>query len=78
MANYESKILKRKVLDKELRLKVSQNEMSGRIFVEFSTENGNMVVQKSFQDTYEGKLEAESFQKSMKNIRDFKKYLGIK
>lgn len=78
MPSYENKILKKKKLDKELNLKITQNEMSGRIFVEFSTESGKMVVQKSFQDNYEGQKEAEAFQKSMKNMRDFKKYLGIK
>lgn len=78
MANFENKILKKKKLDKELTLKVTQNEMSGRIFVEFASETGKMVLQKSFQNTYEGKKEADSFQKSIKSISDLKKYFGLK
>ena len=77
MANFENKILKRKVLDKELKLVVSQNEMSGRIFVDFKSEDGKLVLQKSFQNTYEGKKEAEAFQKSIRSIADLKKYFGL-
>lgn len=77
MTNFENKVLKNKKLDKELTLKITQNEMSGRIFVEFSTESGKMVLQKSFQDTYEGKKEAQSFSKSIRSISDLKKYFGL-
>lgn len=78
MANFENKILKNKKLDKDLTLKVTQNGMSGRIFVEFISETSRMVLQKSFQNTYEGKKEAESFQKSIKSIGDLRSYFGIK
>ena len=37
MANFENKILREKPLGKAAKLKISQNEMSGRIFVEFSS-----------------------------------------
>jgi hypothetical protein len=77
MVNYDSKVLKKKKIDKELNLKVTQNEMSGRIFVEFSSEDGKLVTQKSFQNTFEGKKEAEAFQKRFKSLNDLKKYFGI-
>lgn len=77
MANFEVKILKKKKLDKELNIKVTQNEMSGRIFVEFSSEDGKLVLQKSFQNTYEGTKEAEQFQKNIKSIKDLRKYFGL-
>jgi hypothetical protein len=73
-----TKILKNKKLDKELTLKMSQNLMSGRIFVEFASENGRMVLQKSFQNTYDGNKEAHEFSKKFKSIKDLKKYFGIK
>lgn len=77
MANYDSKVLKKKKIDKELNLKVTQNEMSGRIFVEFSSEDGKLVTQKSFQNTYDGKKESDAFQKRFKSINDLKKYFGL-
>lgn len=77
MANCDNKVLKKKKIDKELNLKVTQNEMSGRIFVEFASEDGKLVIQKSFQNTYDGKKDAEGFQKKFKSLNDLKKYFGI-
>jgi hypothetical protein len=77
MANFENKILKKKRLDKETNLKISQNEMSGRIFVEFSSESAKLVLQKSFQNTYEGNKEAQQFAKTIKNIDGLRKYFGL-
>ena len=77
MANYDSKVLKSKKIDKELTLKVTQNGTGGRIFVEFSSEDGKLVTQKSFQDTYDGKKDCELFQKRFKSINDLKKYFGM-
>jgi hypothetical protein len=77
MANFENKILKKKKLGKEVTLKISQNEMSGRIFVEFSSEDGKLVVQKSFQNTYEGNKEAQSFSKTIKNMDGLRKHFGL-
>lgn len=73
----EVKVLEKKKLGKELALKVSLNEMSSRILVEFLSNDGKMVLQKSFQNTYEGKKESESFSKSIKSLTDLKKYFGI-
>lgn len=79
MKNFlENKVIRNKKLDKETVLKVSKNEAGGRIFVEFSTIAGKFVVQKSFQDTVEGREEAKEFSKRIKNIRDLKKYFGVK
>lgn len=78
MANFENKILKKKKLDKEATLKISQNDMSSRIFVEFSSEDGKLVLQKSFQNTYEGTVESQAFAKSIKSIDDLKRYFGLK
>jgi hypothetical protein len=75
---FESKVIKQKKLDKECSLKVSKNEMCARIFVEFSTTDGKFVIQKSFQDTFEGQEKAKEFQNSIKNIKDLRKYLGVK
>jgi hypothetical protein len=72
-----TKVLKNKKLDKEASLKITQNTMSGRIFVEFSSESAKLVLQKSFQNTYEGNKEAQAFSKSIKSIKDLRKYFGL-
>lgn len=72
-----NKVLKNKKLDEQSNLKVTQNEMSGRIFVEFSSEDGKLVLQKSFQGTLEGKKDAERFSKTIKSIESLRKYFGI-
>lgn len=78
MSNFENKIIKKKKIDKELNLKVTQNNASERIFVEFSSENGKLVLQKSFQKNHKGTEEALEFQDSIKSIADLKKYFGLK
>jgi len=75
MSQLDIKVLKKKKLDKELNLKVTKNDATERIFVEFSSKDGKLVVQRSFQDTYYGRLEAEKFEESMKTIEDFQLYL---
>lgn len=72
-----TKVLKNKKLDKELTLKMTQNLMSGRIFVEFSSESAKLVLQKSFQDTYEGNKAAQEFSKTIKSLKDLRKYFGL-
>lgn len=77
MANFESKILKKKKLDKDVSLLVTQNRMSGRIFVEFSSETSKLKLQKSFQNTIAGTQEAKLFQESIKSIADLRRYFGL-
>jgi hypothetical protein len=73
-----NKVIKKKSMNKELTLKVSKNEDNARIFVEFSSEDGKLVLQKSFQDTISGREDAEEFQKSIKTLKDLRKYFGLK
>jgi hypothetical protein len=72
------KLLKEKKIGKELTLKISQNLMSGRIFVEFNSTNPKLTLQKNFQNTIEGKYKSEEFSKSIKSLEQFKEYFGIK
>lgn len=72
------KLLKEKKIDKEITLKVSQNLMSGRIFVEFSSLNPKLTLQKNFENSLEGKTKSEEFSKSIKSLSQFKQYFGIK
>ena len=74
---FYNKVLKKKKLDSEASLRVTQNENSGRIFVDFYSEDGRLKVQKSFQDTLAGRTDAEKFQKKIKSIKDLRKYLGL-
>lgn len=72
----ETKILKEKKLDKErLNLKISRNEASERIFVEFSSQDGKLVLQRSFQDTYHGREEAKTFEKKFKSLDSLQTHL---
>ena len=73
----EHKVIKQKKLEKELNLKISEDVYGGRIYVEFSTDNKKMVLQRSFQNTYFGQLESVEFSKSIKNVKDLEKRLGF-
>lgn len=75
--NTDFKLIKEKKVDKETILKVSKNIMSGRIFVEFTSQNPNIVLQKSFQDSVHGKLESEKFAKSITSTAQLRQYFGI-
>jgi hypothetical protein len=75
---FQNKITKTKKLGKEAFLQVSINEISKRIFVDFSSVDGKIKVQKTFQNNFEGKKEAKEFEKKFKSINDLKKYFGIK
>jgi hypothetical protein len=71
----ENKVLRKKKLDKELLLRVCQNDATERIFVEFSTKDGRMILQKSFQNTFYGRREAEAFEKSIASIEELRGHL---
>lgn len=77
-SEFEDKILKKKKLDKECSIKITQNQMSGRIFVEFSSSDGKLILQKSFQGTFDGTRESQEFAKTIRSINDLRKYFGIK
>lgn len=72
------KVIREKQLDKEVNLKISQNLMNGRIFVEFTCNNPKLTLQKNFQDDFYGKQKSEAFSKSIKNVSQLKQYFGIK
>ncbi len=76
--NSDFKLIKEKKIDKETTLKISQNLMSGRIFVEYVSNNPRIVSQKNFQDTYDGKRLSEEFAKRFKSTKELREYFGIK
>jgi hypothetical protein len=70
--DFENKVIKKKKLDK-VTLTVSENQISGKIFVEFFTRSGKLRLQRNFE-----KLEdAQPFMKSIKSADDLKKYFGL-
>jgi hypothetical protein len=73
---FETKIIKTKKL-KGITLQVSQNDHSKRILVDFFATNAKLKVQKSFQDSFEGRKEAKEFEKQFKTLSDLKKYFGL-
>lgn len=76
--NTDFKLIKEKKVDKGTTLKVSKNLMSGRIFVEFISNNPRIVLQRNFQDTMDGKLKSEEFAKSIKSTNQLREYFGLK
>lgn len=72
------KIIKEKNLDSNTVLVIKKNLMSGRIFVEFSSVRPKLSVQKSFQDTMDGKIKSEEFSKSIKSTEQLMTYFGVK
>lgn len=78
MSLLETKVVRKKKLDKDLTVRVLRNEAAERIYVEFSSKDGKIVLQKSFQDNFRGKLEAESFEGAFQTIGDLKKHFGFK
>lgn len=78
MSNLETKILKKKNIDKELIVKVLRNTASERIFVEFASKDGKLKVHKSFQDNYYGREDAKKFESSIGSIEDLRNYFNSK
>ena len=76
--NTDFTLIKEKKIDKETTLKITQNIMSGRIFVEFRSNNPRIVLQKNFQDSLYGKLKSEEFVKSIKSTDQLREYFGLK
>lgn len=78
MSGLENKVIRKKKLDKELTIRVLRNEAAERIFVEFSSKDGKLVLQKSFQDNHYGRKEVKVFEESLKSIDDLKEYFRCK
>lgn len=78
MSYSETKLISKTKLDQDLTVKVTQNNMSGRIFVEFHSPSARLLVQKGFQDTYDGRREAVEFENRIKSLNDLKSYFGVK
>jgi hypothetical protein len=78
LTNFDNKVIKTVKLDKELALKIMQSDSSGRIFVEFTSTDGKLILQKSFQNTVVGNQESAEFQSNFKGISDLRKYFGVK
>lgn len=74
----DNKLVKQETLDGGLIVKVMKNGPSERIFVEFSSPDGRLVVQKSYQDSFAGRLQADIFKERFKSLTDLKTYLKIK
>ena len=76
--NADFRQIKEKEIDnKKVLLKISKHLLTGRIFVEFSCKNPNILLQKNFQDSVQGRKESEEFSKSIKNAEQLKRYFGL-
>ena len=72
----EYKVIKQKKLNKELNLKISEDHYMSRIYVEFSSDDRKLILQRSFQNTFKGQQESQEFSKSLKNLKDLENRLG--
>lgn len=76
--NTDFELLKEKKLSGGAILKITKNIMSGRIFVEFTSNDPRIVLQKNFPDSLDGKKKSQKFSKSIKSMDQLKEYFGIK
>jgi hypothetical protein len=76
--NADFRLIREKNIDRETTLKVTQNIMSGRIFVEFSSNDPNITLQKNFQNNFDGKIKSEEFTKSITSTEQLRAYFGIR
>lgn len=74
----EYKVKKQKKLNNELNLKIYEDHYNSRVYVEFSSDDKKLVLQRSFQNTFFGQQESEEFAKSLKTLNDLKNRLGFK
>jgi len=74
---FANRVIKTKKLGLGLFLKVSENDHSERIFVDFYTEDGRLKIQKSFKNDRYGKQDSKEFQKKFKTSDDLRKYFGM-
>lgn len=78
MGNLEYKVVRKKKLDKDASVRVLINHAAERILVEFSSKDGKIVLQKSFQDTHYGREEAKTFEDSLKSMDDLRSHFRLK
>ena len=76
MALLENKVLRKKKVDKDLSLLVTKNDASERLFVEFSSKDRKLVLQRSFQNTYYGRQDADVFENSFQSFDQFREYFN--
>ena len=77
MTGSDFKLIKEKKVDKNTRLTITKNLMSGRIFVEFVSDNPRLTLQKNFQDSLDGKNRSVEFSKSIRSTADMHRYFGL-
>lgn len=73
----DNKILNQGELKGGLQVKTVRNSPSERIFVEFSSPDGKLVLQRNFQDNITGRKLADDFKNSLKSLDDLKRYFKI-
>lgn len=74
MSFLENKLVRKKKLDKELNLHVLLNYTSERFIVEFFSKDRKMILQKTFQNNFDGIAQMKKFENSFKSMKDLKKY----
>jgi len=75
--NLDNKLVKTKKLGGGLTMKILQNDVSGRIFVEFISGDGRLTLQKSFQNNLEGNKASLEFQERFTDLKALRKYFGL-
>jgi hypothetical protein len=76
MSTLDHKVLKKKNLGKELTLKITKSEAAERIFVQFASKDGKLLLERNFQDTFYGRQDAEKFEDTIKSVEDLQAYFN--
>lgn len=77
MSILDNKLITRSKVDTYTTVRVFRNDALARVLVEFNCEAPKLTLQRSFQDTHAGWMEAEDFQAKIQSTEDLKNYLGF-
>lgn len=76
--SFETSLIKELQIEEQLVLTVSRNVHSERVYVQFKSADGKITLQKTFQDNFFGRKDAEKFEKSINSLAELKTYLRMK
>lgn len=77
MAFLDLKVIKKKKVDSKSTMTISENMTGDRVFIEFSTNDGRLRLEKSFPASGLGIRDAGLFQDRFRSTDDLLKYFNI-
>lgn len=77
MAFLDLEVIKRKKVDQKTTMIVSRNLTGDKLFIEFSTNDGKVRLERSFPSKGIGVRDARIFQEKIQSTADLLAYFGI-